>query len=180
MKIKTSIDYGNKMQVRLTRGGRDMKTYVLIAEECERKLVEEFKEWLPSKYKVIVTGVGGTNIIESLKEVSKRSQVINIGYCGSNNLDVGQTVIPCRASLYHPNLHYGSPVYDLKNYGSNVVCFTSNDFVTFTKIKATVIFDMELAFICSLGFKSVMAIKKVSDKLDYKQYKKSIVRERSK
>ena len=149
-----------------------MKTYIVIAEESEEKLIAEFKAYLPKKYKVIVTGVGGTNVIETLLPLKKKCRIVNIGYVGSNNLDIGTVIIPYRTSLYHPNVRYGSPVYDLKNYGSDIICFTSCDFVTSTPLKTTVIFDMELAFICSLGFKSVMAIKKVSDKLNYKQHHK--------
>lgn len=149
-----------------------MRTYIVIAEPGEEKLIDEFKAYLPRKYKVITTGIGGTNVIETLLPLNKRCNIINIGYVGSNNLDIGEVVIPRRTSLYHPNVRFGSPVYDLKNYGSDILCFTSSDFVTYTPLKTTVIFDMELAFICSLGFKSVMAIKKVSDKLNYKQHHK--------
>lgn len=157
-----------------------MKTYIIIAEESERDLINELVDWdIIQKAKVIVTGVGGLNVIESLKKLSKRSTIVNVGYVGSNNLDPGTNLIVGRSSLYHPNVRFNSPVYDLDTLGRDdyYSCFTANDFVLFTKVKATVVFDMELAYICALGFKKVISYKEVSDKLNYKQYK-TVMREK--
>lgn len=150
-----------------------MRTYIVIATESERQLISEFlTEWDINRAKVIVTGVGGLNVIAALKKLKKKSRIINIGYVGSNSYDVGTRVVVGCSSLYHPNVRYESPVYypvgfDAKFFAEkNVTCFTSNDFVTFTRIKTPVVFDMELAFICSLGFKEVVSFKKVSDRLN--------------
>lgn len=161
-----------------------MRTYIVIATESERQLINEFlTEWDITHAKVIVTGVGGLNVIAALKKLKKKSRIINIGYVGSNSYDVGTRIVVGCSSLYHPNVKYESPIYypsyfDTKFYvEKGITCFTSNDFVTFTRIKTPVVFDMELAFICSLGFKEVVSFKKVSDKLNYKQYK-AVVREK--
>ena len=157
-----------------------MRTYIVIATESERKIINDFNHMLPSKISgVIVTGVGGLNVIEKLKKLKKNSRIINIGYVGSNHWEVGTLLIVKRTSLYHPNVRYESPIYELNTRGldDNVTCFTSNDFVLRTNIKSAVVFDMELAFICSLGFKEVLSFKKVSDKLDYKQYQKAASKE---
>lgn len=155
-----------------------MKTYIVIATEDERKLINEFKEFIPNKVKdIIVTGVGGLNVIETLQHIRKNSRIINIGYVGSNHYNVGANLVVSKAALYHPNVKYNSPLYLLNDvFEGNVICFTSSDFVKSTPLKTPVIFDMELAFICSLGFKEVVSLKQVSDKLNYKQYEKSIAK----
>lgn len=50
-------------------------------------------------------------------------------------------------------------------------CYTATDFVEQTKILEPALFDMELAAIAGMGFNKVMSIKKVSDTLNYQQYK---------
>ena len=154
-----------------------MKTYIVIATEKERCLINELVDWKTiQKAKVIVTGVGGLNVVEKLKKISRRSRIINVGFVGSNNLEPGTNVVVGRSSLYHPNVRFESPIYDLDTLGKehSYSCFTTNDFVLFTKVKATVVFDMELAFICALGFKNIVSLKRVSDTLDYKQYKNAV------
>ena len=60
-----------------------MKRLVVIAEKEELKLVEQlgYKD-----YPILITGVGALNIIESLKDIPKYVNIINIGYAGSKNL----------------------------------------------------------------------------------------------
>ena len=155
-----------------------MKKIIVIATEDERKLVDEL--FPDTKYKVIVTGVGGVNVIEKLRKVRKNCTIINIGYAGSNFLPIGMWTSITFSQLHQANAKFKSPIYPLEvgdkklNY---TYCYTSSDFVKFTRIKRSAVFDMELAFICALGFKSVTSYKKVSDKLDYKQYEHSIRKE---
>lgn len=127
-------------------------------------------------HKIIKTGVGGTNVIEKLKRYPKWLKIINFGYVGSNNIPIGTEVNVCISYLYHPNVDFKEPIYHLKfkDPEKDVMCLTSNDFVTETKIKESVVFDMELAYICALGFKNIESIKIVSDNLSLKKYEQKV------
>ena len=157
-----------------------MKKIIVIATEDERKLVEEL--FPNTKNKIIVTGVGGVNVIEKLKNVRKNCTIINIGYAGSNIIPIGMWVSVLWSQLHQFNVRYESPCYPLEVEEENkkvyAHCYTSSEFVRATRIKRTAVFDMELAYICALGFKKVISYKKVSDKLDYKQYQKAIGKEK--
>lgn len=126
--------------------------------------------------KVIVTGVGALNVWRALRDEPRDELVINVGYCGSNTLPIGTLCSPREVELYHPNVDYSEK--ELENIDAYVnmnhaKCYTNVDFVTETKIEEPVIFDMELAFIASMGFEQVRAIKKVSDNLSLKEYKEN-------
>lgn len=101
---------------------------------------------------------------------------MNVGYCGSNTLPIGTLCSPEEVELYHPNVSYaekdleGLDAYVHMNHAK---CYTNIDFVTETKIKEPVIFDMELAFIVGMGFEYIRAIKKVSDNLSLKEYEEN-------
>ena len=140
---------------------------ILVATDEEYQLAK--CRW-PRK-RIIKTGVGGLNVIESLKKVNKRQKVINFGYVGSNNIPIGTEVEIGRCSLYHPNVDYCEPVYVLNG---KTMCLTSDDFVLETKIKVPVVFDMELAYILALGFKKIKSIKIVSDNLSIDDYERNI------
>lgn len=127
--------------------------------------------------KIIKTGVGGINVIEALKHYPKWLKITNFGYAGSNNIPIGTELTIDYCGLWHPNVNYKEKIYKLKNKQDNIyknVCFTSNDFVTKCNIKEPCVFDMELAYICALGFKNVESIKIVSDNLSLNEYKKEI------
>lgn len=129
-------------------------------------------------HKIIKTGVGGINVIKTLKHYPKWLKIINFGYCGSNNIPIGTELTVDYCGLWHPNVDYKEKIYKLKNKQNNIyknVCFTSNDFVTKCNIKEPVVFDMELAYICALGFKRVESIKIVSDNLSLKEYEREVV-----
>lgn len=136
----------------------------VIATDDELKLVQD-------KLNIIKTGVGGLNVIKSLKDLSRNTKILNIGYVGSNNIPIGTRVKIGQCRLYHPNVEYKEPTYKLNG---NVTCYTSNDFVLSTDIKEPCVFDMELAYILALGFKNVESIKIVSDNLSLKEYEKNI------
>jgi len=121
--------------------------------------------------RIIVTGVGGVNVLRKLKRLPKRTKITNFGYAGSNNIKVGTEVHVGSCQLYHPNVDYDEPVFML---GGDTPCYTSNDFVLDTNIDEPVVFDMELAYIAALGFKDVESIKIVSDNLSLQQYEEEI------
>lgn len=121
---------------------------------------------------IVMTGVGGANVIETLKAVNKDRKAINFGYVGSNILPVGTEVRIGKCCLYHPNVEYEEPMYKL---GGTIACYTSNDFVLDTDMTEAVVFDMELAYILALGFSHLESIKIVSDNLSLKQYERNII-----
>lgn len=116
---------------------------------------------------ILITGVGGLNVIRALQDVPRSTPLFNIGYAGSNFLKVGTEVSIGSVRLYHPNVDYKEPEFEL--FG-NMLCYTSNDFVLETDIKEPCVFDMELAYILAMGFKFVTARKVVSDNLNLHQY----------
>jgi hypothetical protein len=140
---------------------------IVVATDEEYKLAKKrFKG-----HKIVKTGVGGINILNTLKEADKRQKIINFGYVGSNVIPIGTEVRIGESRLYHPNVEYEEPTYKLDG---DITCYTSNDFVLETNIKEPVVFDMELAYILALGFKNVESIKIVSDNLSLKKYEETI------
>ena len=121
---------------------------------------------------ILITGVGASNVIKALQDIDRNTPIVNYGYCGSNVLPIGSTVVVGQSRLYHPSVEYKEPIYKLK--GGTTPCYTSNDFVTHTDINQPVVFDMELAYIMALGFTNVQSIKVVSDNLSLNQYEQTI------
>ena len=149
--------------------------YICIAEEGERDLIAKY---LPNcSWPVIVTGVGAINIIQALSEVPREASLLNIGFAGSANFDIGTVVEVTEVRLNHPNVTYPEPKLELTPFDDGLwpiaqqkaVCYTNCDFVMQSDYKNCV-FDMELAFIASLGFASVSALKIVSDNLSLHDY----------
>lgn len=56
---------------------------IVVAEKGELKLVDElgYKD-----YSVMITGVGGVNVIHAFKSFPRATEILNVGYAGSNNL----------------------------------------------------------------------------------------------
>lgn len=146
---------------------------IVVATDEEYKLAKKrFKHHL-----IIKTGVGGINVIRTLKHFPKWLKIINFGYVGSNVIPIGTELTIDYCGLWHPKVDYKEKIYKLKNKQDNIfknVCFTSSDFVTECDIKEPVVFDMELAYILALGFKNVESIKIVSDNLSLSQYEEEI------
>ena len=142
---------------------------IVVATDEEYKLAKKrFKHHI-----IIKTGVGGINVVKKLKRLPKWLKITNFGYVGSNVLPIGTEIRVGESRLYHPNIIYNESEYTLDKE-STIKCFTSNDFVLKTNIKKPCVFDMELAYICALGFKRVESIKIVSDNLSLKQYEEEI------
>lgn len=152
-----------------------MKRLVLIAEEGERALAEQYFPNIP----VLVTGVGALNIMRATRSLPLYTEIYNIGYAGSADFEIGTIVEVTEVRLNHPNVQYDEPVYQLsaiENIPAGVdgiiksVCYTGVDFVLQSNYRNCV-FDMELAFICGMGFKRVHALKYVSDNLSLHEYR---------
>ena len=146
-------------------------TFVVIATPEEYKLTERFPELrnLP----VIITGVGGVKATWALRNIPRESDIINVGYAGSVDLPIGEAYPVGDVSLYHPNFPGNEPYIGLPREKGCVHCFTSSDFVLSAREKGCV-FDMELAFIAAMGFRSVRSIKVVSDHCDLDEYTQTI------
>ena len=156
-----------------------------MAEEGELSLLDKAKEQLGLDLRdaqLIYTGVGAINIIRSLAGLDRDAEVYNIGYVGSANFEIGTWVEVTEVRLNHPNVTYPEPELQLSpitNYQSPItnhqspiiksVCYTNTDFVLASDYKDCV-FDMELAFIASLGFKQLHSLKYVSDNLSLHTY----------
>ena len=156
-----------------------------MAEEGELSLLDKAKEQLGLDLRdaqLIYTGVGAINIIRTLAGLDRDAEVYNIGYAGSANFEIGTWVEVTEVRLNHPNVTYPEPELQLsqipnqkskiKNQKSEItksVCYTNTDFVLASDYKDCV-FDMELAFIASLGFKQLHSLKYVSDNLSLHTY----------
>lgn len=155
-----------------------MARFIIMAEEGERVLLDQAKEALGldlSDAELIFTGVGAINIIRSLQHLDREAELINIGYAGSANFDLGTWVEVTEVRLNHPNVTYPEPELKISNQQSTInnvkqaPCFTSTDFVLASDYKDCV-FDMELAFIAALGFTNLHSYKYVSDNLSLHAY----------
>lgn len=151
-----------------------MKKYLVVATAREaREAMNYFSKETLSEYQVLITGIGGVNVVKSLKDLPKESEILNFGFAGSNKIEKGQVCVVVNCHVNTGNVEYRTPDFELdfnheKAY--YVDCYTSGDFVTSTKLTKPVVFDMELAYICALGFDKISSIKIVSDNLSMKEY----------
>ncbi len=154
-----------------------MKKYILIAEEGERGLIEQYLELPVGEWEIIVTGVGAINIIRALKHLPQDAEVLNIGYAGSANYAIGTVVRVEDSRLNHPHCGYTEPFQPLdvlpaqylKEAHIDSVCYSGADFVLESDFHDCV-FDMELAYIAAFEFAKTYAIKVVSDNLSLHTY----------
>lgn len=144
------------------------KKYLVVATRAELDL--PWAECERDNREVIVTGVGGTNVIRALRDIPKDADILNVGYCGSASFPIGYTVFVRECLLWHPNVSFDEPVFRLFDRG-NALCLTAGDFVIDgTGLPPKSVVDMELAYIAAMGFGKVQSIKFVSDNLSLKQY----------
>lgn len=157
-----------------------MTKYIIMAEEGERVLLDKARDTFGldlSDARLIFTGVGAINIIRSLQTLDREAELYNIGYAGSANFDIGTWVEVTEVRLNHPNVTYAEPELKLdeeervkdKGQIKRAICYSNCDFVLASDYKDCV-FDMELAFIASLGFKHLHSFKYVSDNLSLHTY----------
>lgn len=140
---------------------------IVVATDQEYELAKKrFKG-----QKIVKTGVGGINVVETLKNARRSLKITNFGLVGSNNLPIGTEIRVSHCKHYHKT-QYDEKTYDLKSPG--IICLTADEFVEQYDGSETVVFDMELAYILALGFKRVESIKIVSDNLSLKQYEEEI------
>lgn len=147
---------------------------ITIAEPGELKLIEEITGGRAWAGKIIITGVGMLNTINALKDIPRSATILNLGYAGSNTLEKGKCYQVSASFTHHSKAKFREDAIWLDQYFMDrdaFPCYTATDFVEQTEVDHPALFDMELAAIASMGFNKVMAIKKVSDSLNYEQYK---------
>lgn len=143
---------------------------VVVATDEEYKVAKErFK-----RKRIIKTGVGGVNVIQTLRKIPKWIKIINFGYVGSNDIPIGTEVRVGFCSHYHKT-EYFDRAYSLGKSTDTIWCLTSDEFVEEYKCKEPIVFDMELVYILALGFKHVESIKIVSDNLSLNEYEEKVI-----
>ena len=158
-----------------------MKRYIILAEEGERSLIPEVEQSLGCSlqdWEVLITGVGAINVIRSLSPLDRDAELLNIGHAGSANFEIDTLVEVTEVRLNHPCVTYPEPALPLSPFTFHLspltksVCYSNCDFVLQSDYRDCV-FDMELAFIAALGFRTLHSIKHVSDNLSLHTYRET-------
>ena len=165
-----------------------------IAKKLELKL-EKTKENIfksensqEKNITLLITGIGkqltAINLTKYLCENEKPDMVINIGYAGSTDIQVGKWVNISRVYNYEWEIP-GEEKYVMLAGGSQklelldnseiekVECYSSESFVTETDIEEHVAFDMELhsiSLLCEMYEIPLISLKKISDNLSLDKY----------
>lgn len=142
---------------------------------------------------LLVTGIGKQQTAIRLTQYlehtrNKPDVIINIGYAGSTNSKIGEWVNVSKSFNYEWMIP-GEQQYIVEGFDddriktiqneeiSKIPCYSAESFVTSTKIKENVLFDMELHSVylacCMYGI-DLIALKKVSDNLNLDDYYKNI------
>ncbi len=171
-----------------------MQNIIVIAEAGdfigEKKLIAQHfaGEWVNNQWQmpdgslwdILVTGVGALNVMQTLRHIPLDALLLNIGYAGSANYDLGSAVMVNEVRLNHPNVTYPEPTLTLQSVPAaylqspeaviTSVCYSNTDFVLQSDYRDCV-FDMELAYIAGMGFTNLAALKIVSDNLSLHTYR---------
>jgi len=144
---------------------------------------------------LLISGVGKQRtaicLTKYLCKNAKPDKVINIGYAGSTDIQVGKWVNITRAYNYEWEIP-GEEKYVMLDFGSQkletventiiekVECYSAECFVVDTDIEEHVAFDMELhsiAFICDEYKIPLYSLKKISDNLSFENYHENVKKE---
>ncbi len=148
--------------------------FLIVATEAELQLPLAVAAVQGGYRQPIVTGVGATNVILALRKLPRHSDVLNVGYCGSNRFPVGDVLWVADSRLWHPNVDFKETTFHLMD-GAEALCLTAGDFVLAgADLPAKSVVDMELAYIAAFGFQSLKAVKYVSDNLNLNQYEQCL------
>ena len=163
----------------------------LNMSEIENNLFENKDE----NKRLLITGIGkqltAINLTEYLCKNYKPDLIINIGYAGSTDIEIGKWVNISRVYNYEWEIP-GEEKYVMIAGGSQrleiidnaniemVECYSSESFVTETDIEEHVAFDMELhsiSLICDLNNIQLISFKKISDNLSLGNYYNNLSKE---
>lgn len=149
---------------------------ILAAEEAEyKKCVELFPE-----YQCVLMGVGAGNVIKTCSALPEGTNVVNIGYAGSNSLEIGTvTTVSSSHRLVQGKYNFVDYNNPLQISEKGYPCYTNNDFVTESDKTEPTLFDMELNYIAAFvpRINLVASIKVVSDNLCLDFFRNNAIRE---
>lgn len=158
-----------------------------IAEKLSLSKIEE-NLYRKDNISLLISGIGkqrtAISLTKYLCENNKPDMVINIGYAGSTDIQIGKWVNITKSYNYEWEIP-GEEKFSFLDYGNKelelienediqkVECYSSESFVTKTNLKGHIAFDMELhsvVVICDMYDISVMSLKKISDNLSLDDY----------
>lgn len=149
---------------------------ILAAEEVEyNKCREVFPE-----IECIRTGVGAGNVIKACCNLPKGTRIINIGYAGSNNIEIGTVSMVSDTFRYTDgNYKFDDHANPLHLSDEGFPCYTGNSFFAESDRTEPTLYDMELNYIASFSphLELVAAVKIVSDNLSVDDYLNNAKRE---
>ena len=149
---------------------------ILAAEEVEyNKCREVFPE-----IECIRTGVGAGNVIKACCNLPKGTRIINIGYAGSNNIEIGTVSMVSDTFRYSDgNYKFDDHANPLHLSDEGFPCYTGNSFFAESDRTEPTLYDMELNYIASFSphLELVAAVKIVSDNLSVDDYLNNAKRE---
>ena len=152
------------------------KLVILAAEDTEyNKCRELFPE-----IECIRTGVGAGNIIKACCCLPKGTRIINIGYAGSNNIEIGTVSLVSDSFRYTDgNYKFDDHANPLHLSDDGIPCYTGNSFFTESDRTEPTLYDMELNYIASFSphLELVAAVKIVSDNLSVDAFLNNAKRE---
>ena len=152
------------------------KIVILAAEETEyNKCREIFPE-----IECIRTGVGAGNIIKACCNLPKGTRIINIGYAGSNNIEIGKVFLVSDSFRYTDgNYEFEDHANPLHLSDEGLPCYTGNSFFTESDKAEPTLYDMELNYIASFSprLELIASVKIVSDNLSVDDFLNNAKRE---
>lgn len=151
------------------------KLVILAAEEAE---YNKCRECFPD-VECVLMGVGAGNVIKTCSQLPAGTNVLNIGYAGSNLLEIGTVcVVGDTFRLMDGGYNFVDHANPLHLCDDGLPCHTSNSFVTQTDKTEPTLFDMELNYIAAFPhIRLVGAIKVVSDNLSIDVFRNNALRE---
>lgn len=171
------------------------KLYVLAMEKEAADLAKQLNMkqqgnlYTNGKEDLFITGIGkqrtAISLTKYIMQQGKPEKIINIGYAGSTDINIGTWVCIKRSYNYEWNIP-GEEKYAMLDYGNQnlglipnipqVDCYSAESFVTKTNLEGHIAFDMELhsiAIICDRENIPLISLKKISDNLSLEKYYES-------
>lgn len=173
---------------------------IICAMPKEAKFIAEklnMKQLKDNLYKsknitLLISGIGkqrtAISLTEYLCQNIKPDKIINIGYAGSTDIEIGKWVNITKSYNYEWEIP-GEEKYSMLDFGNQnlqtlqnnnikkVDCYSAECFVTSTNIEEHVAFDMELhsiAILCDKYSIPLYALKKISDNLNLENFYENI------
>ena len=166
-----------------------------IVKKLELEKVEgaKLKIYEKGSTRLLITGIGkqrvAMNLAIYMENYEKPDIIINLGYAGSTNSEIGTWVNVSEIYNYEWEIP-GEEKYTMDGIDnkelivkvedekiSKLQCYTAEKFVTGTTISEDVLFDMELHsiyLICCIHGIKLLSLKKVSDNLSLDNYYENI------